>query len=132
MTAPITRTLGRFVSTLRYDGLPATAVQAVLTACTDTIGVMFYGMGFGVTQQAARTLETRGTSGAARLYLGHERASVVDATFANAAAIGACVFDDVAFAGCHTSVILVPALLAEADARGASGRDVICAYAAGY
>ncbi|MCC6197907.1 MAG: MmgE/PrpD family protein [Burkholderiales bacterium] len=132
MAAPITRTLGRFASELTYDKLPASAVQAVRTAFTDSIAVMFYGMPFPITGKAARLIETRGPGAAARLYLGTERASVTDAAFANSAAIGACVFDDVAFAGCHTSVILVPALLAQADATGASGRDVIAAYAAGY
>lgn len=132
MAAPITRTLGRFSSELRYGMLPDLAVQAVLTAFTDSIAVMYYGMPFAAARQALRVIETRSSQGAARLYLGAERASVRDATFANAAALGACVYDDVAFAGCHTSVIMVPALLAEADATGASGQDVVAAYAAGY
>jgi 2-methylcitrate dehydratase PrpD len=40
-------------------------------------------------------------------------------------------YDDVALYG-HPSAVLVPAILAEGEAIGASGREAVCAYVAGY
>ncbi|MBL8688493.1 MAG: MmgE/PrpD family protein [Rhodospirillaceae bacterium] len=132
MPAPITRSLAEFALGLSYEALPAAAVEAIRTGTTDCVAVMFAGLSAPVAGHARQSLGTRGPRGEARIYLGRERASTPEATLANAAAASGSVFDDVAFAGCHTSVVLVPAILAEAELTGASGRDVIRAYAAGY
>lgn len=132
MTAPLTRTIAEFSANLTFEALPRTAVEAVITGFTDTIGVLFTGHRFPVGKYAYNIAGTRGLSNESRILLGKERASAIDAALINSAIAGGGVFDDVAFAGCHTSIIFVPALLAEADAIGASGRDLIRAYAAGY
>jgi 2-methylcitrate dehydratase PrpD len=54
-----------------------------------------------------------------------------DAALANGTAGHALDYDDVALEG-HPSVVLVPAVLAEGERLGASGRDLITAYVAGY
>ncbi|MGH8699539.1 MAG: MmgE/PrpD family protein, partial [Burkholderiales bacterium] len=54
-----------------------------------------------------------------------------DAALANGTAGHALDYDDVALEG-HPSVVLVPAILAEGERLGASGRDLITAYVAGY
>src|SRR5262249_51912893 len=77
------------------------------------------------------TLGTRAPKGEASLYLGREFASAPEAALANAVAGHALDYDDVALAG-HPSVVLVPAILAEAEAVGASGMQAAAAYAAGY
>src|SRR5262249_56707638 len=77
------------------------------------------------------TLGTRAPKGESSLYLGKEFAAAPDAALANAVAGHALDYDDVALAG-HPSVVLVPAILAEAEAVGASRRDAATAYAAGY
>jgi 2-methylcitrate dehydratase PrpD len=132
MPAPLSRTLAEFASSLRYDQLPDRAVEAVRIGMTDTVGVMLSGIDMPVSRHALASIGTRGLSDEARLQLGRERASVADATLVNAATTSSVVFDDVAFAGCHTSTVLMPALLAEGEHIGASGRAVIAAYAAGY
>jgi 2-methylcitrate dehydratase PrpD len=132
MPAPITRSLAEFASGLTFEDLPGTAVGAVITGFTDSVAVMYSGMAFPISRIALETIGTRGLGTESRLLLGAERASSIDAALVNSATLGAGVFDDVAFAGCHTSVILLPALFAEADALGLGGRDVIRAYAAGY
>ncbi|WP_395675685.1 MmgE/PrpD family protein [Inquilinus sp.] len=132
MPAPITRSLAEFASGLTFEDLPGTAVEAVITGFTDSVAVMYSGMAFPISRIALETIGTRGLGTESRLLLGAERASSIDAALVNSATLGAGVFDDVAFAGCHTSVILLPALFAEADALGLGGRDVIRAYAAGY
>ena len=131
MTAPLTRQLGRFVSALRYDSLPKAALDAVRTGFTDCIAVMQAGIDEPVARIVREQLGTRGKSGEASLYLGSEFASAPEAALANAVAGHALDYDDVALAG-HPSVVLVPAVLAEAEAVGASGREAVAAYVAGY
>lgn len=132
MAAPISRTLAEFAANLTFDAIPALAVEAINTGITDTVGVMLSGIGTPVSNIVLEELGSRGHSGGARIFLGSERASTVDATLVNSATTTSVVYDDVAFSGCHTSTVLMPALLAEAEAAGASGRDVVRGYAAGY
>jgi len=59
------------------------------------------------------------------------RASALDAARINGTAAHALDFDDTALRG-HPSAPMVPAILAEAEAIGASGERMLTAYAAGY
>jgi 2-methylcitrate dehydratase PrpD len=77
-----------------------------------------------------KTLATGGP-GEATLYLSDERCPAPDAAWINGTAAHALDYDDVALRG-HPSTVLVPAILAEAEALDASGRDMLTAYAAGY
>ncbi|WP_048644858.1 MmgE/PrpD family protein [Nitratireductor soli] len=132
MPAPISRTLAAFAAQLKFDDIPGLAVEAINTGITDTVGVMMSGIGTPVSKLTLDSVGTRGKTGEARIFLGDERASAVDATLVNSVTTTSVVYDDVAFTGTHTSTILMPALFAEAEAFGASGRDVVRAYAAGY
>lgn len=132
MPAPISRTLAEFAAKLKYEDIPDIAVEAINTGMADTVGVMMSGIGTSVSNIVLGELGTRGSTGDARIFLGKERASTTEATLVNSATTTSVVYDDVAFSGCHTSTILMPALVAEAEASGASGKDVIRGYAAGY
>jgi 2-methylcitrate dehydratase PrpD len=131
MPAPLTRELGRFVSELRFESLPEAALEVVRTGFTDCVAVMFAGRDEPVARIVREQLASRGISREARLLLGGESATAPDAALANAVAGHALDYDDVALAG-HPSVVLVPAILAEAEALGRNGRDAACAYVAGY
>ncbi len=132
MPAPISRTLAEFAAGLKFEQLPALAIEAVNVGMADTVGVMLSGVETAGAKHILGAVGTRGKSDEARIYLGKERANTVDATFVNATTTSTVVFDDVAFTGCHTSTVLMPALLAEGELHGASGKDVVRAYAAGY
>lgn len=132
MPAPITRTLGQFVADLRYDDLPPLAIEAVKAATIDGIAVMIDAFDMDFPKYFHSTLTTRGACSEARIYLGTERASVNEAAYINAITMTAHDIDDVAFRRCHTTAVMLPAILAEADVINASGRDIITAYAAGY
>ena len=69
--------------------------------------------------------------GEATLYFSAASAPALTAAIINGTAAHALDYDDVAYRG-HPSAVLVPAILAEAQAVGASGKDMIVAYAAGY
>jgi 2-methylcitrate dehydratase PrpD len=70
--------------------------------------------------------------GQANLYFSPKRTSAPAAAWINGTASHALDYDDVALKGCHPSAVLVPAILAEAQALNRSGRDMLVAYAAGY
>ena len=76
MPAPLTRTFGRFAAELYFDALPAEAVAPVKVGFTDCIAVMLAGVREPVAQIVKKTLVRSDPNGEARIFLGHERASV--------------------------------------------------------
>ena len=127
---PLTQALGRFVAEVTFDRLPAPALQTARTGFTDCIGTMIAGSPEPAVQILRKTLAPGGP-GEAALYLSSERCPAPDAAWINGTAAHALDYDDVALRG-HPSTVLVPAILAEAEALDASGRDMLTAYAAGY
>src|SRR5262245_13958085 len=127
---PLTRALGRFVAEVAFDRLPEAAVKTTRLGFTDCIGTMIAGSPDPCVQILKETLAT-GHRGEATLYFSAERCPAPEAAWINGTAAHALDYDDVGQRG-HPSAVLVPAILAEAEARGASGRDMIAAYAAGY
>jgi len=69
--------------------------------------------------------------GESRLLVDRTTARAPEAAWINATAAHALDYDDAAQRG-HISVVVVPAVLAEAEALGASGERMATAYAAGY
>jgi 2-methylcitrate dehydratase PrpD len=129
-TLPLTQALGRFVADLTFDRLPEAVVKAARLGFTDCIGTMIAGSPEPGVQILKKTLGGGG-GGEATLYFSSERCPAPEAAWINGTAAHALDYDDVALRG-HPSTVLVPAILAEAEALGASGRDMITAYVAGY
>ena len=127
---PLTQALGRFVAEITFSRLPEAAVKAACTGFTDCVGVMIAGSVEPTVQILRKTLGS-GRAGEATLYFSSERRPAPDAAWINGTAGHALDYDDVGIRG-HPSTVLVPAILAEAETLGASGRDMIAAYAAGY
>lgn len=129
MTVALTRGLGTFVSELRYEDIPKDAIPFIHTGFTDCVGVMLAGAKEEGPRLLMSVLAPQG--GEANLFFGEARAPAPDAAWINGTAAHALDYDDVALRG-HPSTVLVPAILAEAQAIGASGREMVLAYAAGY
>jgi 2-methylcitrate dehydratase PrpD len=127
---PLTQALGRFVSDITFDRLPAAAVETARLGFTDCIATMIAGSPEPAVQILKKALAD-GRAGEATLYFSSERSPAPEAAWINGTAAHALDYDDVGLRG-HPSTVLVPAILAEGEARGASGRDMIAAYAAGY
>jgi 2-methylcitrate dehydratase PrpD len=123
--------LGRFVAGLRYEEIPADVREAIKTAFADTIGVAVAGS-MEPAAQIVKSIVTPG-SGEATLLGRQGRASAIDAAWINGTAAHALDYDDISQRAIgHVSSALVPAVLAEAEAVGASGQQMLTAYAAGY
>ncbi len=129
-TFPLTQALGRFVADVTFERVPEPALRTVRTGFIDCIGTMIAGSVEPAVQILKKTLATAG-NGEAMLYLSSERCPAPEAAWINGTAAHALDYDDVALRG-HPSTVLVPAILAEGEALGASGRDMLRAYAAGY
>ena len=129
MPHALTRGLAAFISGLSYADIPQAAVAVARKGYTDCVGVLLAGANDHAPQILKAVLAPRG--GAATLLFGPDRAPGPDAAWINGTAAHAYDFDDVALKG-HPSAVLVPAILAEAQELGASGREMIVAYASGY
>ena len=126
----LTRDLGRFVSDVSFARLPAEAIDVARTGFIDCIATMIAGAPDPAPQLLRNALQPK--DGEASLYFGGERAPAPDAAWINGTAGHALDYDDVASLRGHPSTVLVPAILAEGEALGASGRDMLAAYVAGY
>jgi 2-methylcitrate dehydratase PrpD len=129
--ASLTADLGRFVSLLTLEDIPPPAQAVVKVGFTDCFGVMIAG-----TREPVVSLVDREIAGAhgpalASLIPSLERRSVEDAALVNAVAAHVLDYDDVTLDG-HPSAVLVPAILAQAEALGSTGSEMLTAYAAGY
>jgi len=127
----LTKALGEFVAGLTYAKIPPEAVKIARMGFVDCIGTMIAGRDEDAVQILRKTLGIGGPSGEATLYFSDLRAPAPEAAWVNGVAGHALDFDDVALRG-HPSTVLVPAILAEGEALGSSGEEMLAAYLAGY
>lgn len=118
---------------LKYSEISPSGLKLVQIALIDTLGVAIAG---SITEPARLTRQVamaQGGSGRSLLLGTAARSSALDAGMVNGVAAHALDFDDGnSVMGGHPSTLLVPAILALGEETGASGQDVMLAYAAGY
>lgn len=126
---PLTRELGQFVADLSPNRLPEDAVRTARLGFIDSIGTMIAGR----REDCVRIMTDVMAPGAgpATLTFSPRKGPAPEAAWINGTAAHALDYDDVGLRG-HPSTVLVPAILAEAEALDASGSDMITAYVAGY
>ena len=108
---------------------PEKARRIAVTGFIDCIGVALAGADQPVVRNLLKS--DGGGKPEARLLLSGERMPAAAAALIGSAAAHALDLDDYAF-GNHTSAVLVPPILAEAEVVGASGARMIEAYLAGF
>lgn len=127
----IAEVLGARVAGLRFADLPVEALHWSRVALLDTIGVTLAGAQEPAVRALAGALAPG--PGPALIMGSNRRAGILDAAHINGTAAHALDFDDCNnTVGGHPSVPILPGLLALAESRGASGRDVLLAYVAGF
>ena len=129
--------LARRIIAFRYDDLPEDAVAWAKTAILDTVGVTLAGAGEECVRIVERIQGIDGgggsSSGPCLIFGSDVRTGPLDAVLINGTASHALDFDDFAKSiGGHPSVPLVPAIIALGEMTGASGRDALTAYIAGF
>ena len=131
--ADLTRALAERTVTLSYDELPASVSELVRQCILDYLGVALAGAQNPLVRILLDEMAEAGGSPQASV-IGHSiRLPTLSAAIVNGAAAHALDYDDVniAMPG-HPSVAILPGLLALAELKGSSGREVVTAFVAGY
>jgi len=132
-TAGATAQLARWASSLRYEDIPAHVVAHMKLCLLDTLGCALYGATLpwgGIARQYA---EANSGGGSAGLWGSPAKCGPADAALANGTAAHGYEIDDIHLRSLiHPGAVTVPAVLAVAEARAASGKDVLAALVAGY
>ena len=129
---PLAAHVAEFVTQTRYADLPGNTVRMAKKHILDTIGVGLAGVPSDGSEIIRRYIESLGCSGAGE-HLRH--APAVDPALCragNASAMHADDYDDTYHpTRFHSSAPVISAVCAEAEGSGASGRDVLAAFAVG-
>lgn len=131
--APVTARLAEFCRSIRYEQVPAETMEVARQCLLDWLGVTIAGSSEPLAEMLRdEVLEEGGNAQATLIGSGHQ-VTAKQAALVNGSASHALDYDDVnlAMSG-HPSVPIWPALLALAEWRGGSGRDVLTAFVAGY
>ena len=129
----LTKVLARKSAALEYEDLPPEAREIARQCVLDYFGVALAGAGDELVRLVLDELTEAGGAPQASV-VGHDgRLPALSAALVNGAAGHALDYDDVnmAMPG-HPSVAILPGLLALAEQRRSSGRDVVTAFVAGY
>lgn len=128
----ITRAMAELVVSIDTQHLPADVVDLITKAFVDVLGCGLAGAAQPEGHIARAWVESLGGTHDSTL-LGGGRAPAALAALANGVAMHALDYDDFLLKRMvHPSVVLVPVVLALGEREGASGADLIVAYAAGY
>ncbi len=129
----LTRAIGDFIAGMSFDAIPTNAVGAVKNALSDYTAVTILGRDEPVTRLIA-SFENVSASGESRVLFSRQRSDARAAALINGTSGHAHDYDDVgiAFHPAHPSVAIAPAIFAQAESTGASGRDLITAFVTAY
>jgi len=128
----LTAALARFANAPPFPAVPDDLAHIVRNGFIDTSATMIAAREEPVVQVLRAHLGARiSAQEESSLLFSAERACAADAALLNGTAAHALDYDDVALGG-HPSTVLVPALLAQGEAAGASGSDLMRAYLVGY
>lgn len=124
--------LAKRINSLTFKELPPEAIHWAKVGILDTVGVTLAGS----REECTRIVDgiaTRGVTGPSLIFGGNRRTAPLEAALVNGTASHALDFDDMNNTlGGHPSAPILPALFALADEIGASGRDFLAAYVAGF
>jgi 2-methylcitrate dehydratase PrpD len=125
----LTKSLGQFIADLSPNHLPEEVTRVARMGFIDCIGTMIVGRNEDSVRIMTEVLAPG--DGPSTITFGKKKSPAPEAAWINGTAAHALDYDDVALRG-HPSTVLVPAILAEAEALDATGADMITAYVAGY
>lgn len=128
-----TEELAHFIVETSFDDMPGVVVSAAKTSILDTVGVALAAANEPAAKSITRFVRAAGHSPDATVIGSNLQTGASLAALANGTLGHALDFDDSNWllVG-HASVVATPAVLAEAEAQGASGREVVEAFVIGF
>ncbi len=128
-----TERMARFIAEARLEDMPEAVIAAAKTAILDIVGVTAAAVGEPVAAHIIRYVRAAGGPPDATVVGGGLKTSTSLAALANGTLGHALDFDDSNWLlNGHASVVALPAVLAEAEALGASGRELVEAFVIGF
>jgi 2-methylcitrate dehydratase PrpD len=128
----LTVEIADWLTDLRLDDLSELAVERATNSILDTLGVTLPGTEETAARIATRLAASERASPVSSMLGTGQKTSMELAAFVNGIAGHALDYDDVSYAVIgHPSVVVLPAMLAVAEASGASGADALLAYIGG-
>lgn len=128
----ITERLAELVANHPSAEIPDDVYDAAGEGIIDTLGVALAGTGEPVADILAAWVDDSGARAEATIWGRSQATRAADAAFVNGISAHALDFDDSLPSGRgHMSACIVPTVLTLGEALGASGRDVLAAYAVG-
>jgi aconitate decarboxylase len=129
----VTPRLGQWVSELTLSAVPAEVVDHLKLCVLDSIGCGLYGAAQQWGKIASDVAVSFSGGGSSSLFGRTEKVSPPDAALANGTAIHGFEIDDAhVSSSLHPGAVTLPASVAVAEARAASGADLLTALIAGY
>lgn len=128
-----TRDLVERVSALHLDGVPSEALDVGKASLLDTLGVALAGRGERVVRAVEGFVAEESSTGSTSVWGSAQKTSAPRAALVNGTSAHALDYDDVCWAmNAHPSAVLWPAALAVGESIGATGKDVLASYIAGF
>jgi 2-methylcitrate dehydratase PrpD len=127
----LTLELGHFIAGLSLPRVPAAGAAIARTGIADCFGVLIAGSRDPAIALVDRELGSGGGATLASLIPSGARRTPETAALINGVAAHVLDYDDVSLDG-HPSAVLVPAIMAQGEASGSSGAEMLIAYLAGF
>lgn len=125
--------LASFAAGLSFDALPEQVVDSIKDRVMDTLGICVAARDVDAARSARAVVEEWGGTGDSTLIGDPRRRPAASAALCNGTCAHGLDFDDTHLPSIvHPSAMLVPGVLAQAEACGADGRSTITALAAAY
>ena len=129
----VTERMAEFIVETKWADFPALAIERAKKAVVDTVGVTLAGVNEPVGRIVADFARKMGGAPEASIIGAGERAAAPMAALVNGAIGHALDFDDSSYLlSGHPSVVVLPAVLAQGEKQGASGREALEAFIIGY
>lgn len=130
----LTADLGQFVANLNLRQIPSEGCAIARTGIADCFGVLIAGARdpqIALIDRELGIASSTNDAASASLIPSGARRSVESAALINGVAAHVLDYDDVSLDG-HPSAVLIPAILAQGQASGSSGAEMLTAYVAGF
>jgi 2-methylcitrate dehydratase PrpD len=127
----LTRAIAEFTASVETRKIPERCIYGARIGLLDCIGVMIAGAREDAPQLVSRTVAVSSANDGAPEIPSGRNLAAADAALVNGTAAHVLDYDDVGMDG-HPSAVLTAAILAEGWSLGASGREALAAYVAGY